>query len=107
MRVPTKNVFLTVDGVATRLAIRELKRAKIDSQPQLFSHEVHAGFKSLRTSAAFTAGCKMLICPAVFIRPVMAPHTRAAPNESQQSGPLQHLEKVLCALPGGEWGERR
>jgi hypothetical protein len=45
MRVPTKNVLLTVDGVATRLAIRELKRAKIDSQPQLFSHEVRAGIQ--------------------------------------------------------------
>jgi len=35
MRVPTKNVFLTADGVATRLAIRELKKAKIDPGPLL------------------------------------------------------------------------
>jgi len=29
MRVPTKNVFLTANGVATRLAIRELKKANL------------------------------------------------------------------------------
>ena len=30
VKVPTRNPFLTTDGVATRLAIRELKKAKID-----------------------------------------------------------------------------
>ena len=34
-KAPTKNLFLTVDGVATRLAIRELKKAKIDPRPLL------------------------------------------------------------------------
>ena len=33
VRVPTRDLFLTVDGVATRLAIRELKKAKIDPGP--------------------------------------------------------------------------
>ena len=35
MKVPTRNLFLTTDGVATRLAIRELKKAKIDPGPLL------------------------------------------------------------------------
>jgi len=34
-RAPTRNLFLTADGVATRLAIRELKKAKIDPAPLL------------------------------------------------------------------------
>jgi AraC-like DNA-binding protein len=34
-KAPTKNPFLTVDGVATRLAIRELKKARIDPGPLL------------------------------------------------------------------------
>src|SRR6516225_197526 len=34
-KAPTKNPFLTTDGVATRLAIRELKKAKIDPGPLL------------------------------------------------------------------------
>jgi hypothetical protein len=29
VKVPTTTLFLTADGVATRLAIRELKKAKI------------------------------------------------------------------------------
>jgi AraC-like DNA-binding protein len=35
VKVPTRDVFLTADGVATRLAIRELKKAKIDPGPLL------------------------------------------------------------------------
>jgi hypothetical protein len=35
VKVPTRNPFLTTDGVATRLAIRELKKAKIDPGPLL------------------------------------------------------------------------
>jgi hypothetical protein len=35
VKVPTRNLFLTADGVATRLAIRELKKAKIDPGPLL------------------------------------------------------------------------
>jgi hypothetical protein len=35
VKVPTKDVFLTADGVATRLARRELKKAKIDPGPLL------------------------------------------------------------------------
>jgi AraC-like DNA-binding protein len=35
VKVPTKDVFLTADGVATRLAMRELKKAKIDPGPLL------------------------------------------------------------------------
>jgi AraC-like DNA-binding protein len=35
VKVPTKDVFLTADGVATRLAMRELKKAKIDPEPLL------------------------------------------------------------------------
>ena len=35
VKVPTRNLFLTTDGVATRLAIRELKTAKIDPGPLL------------------------------------------------------------------------
>jgi hypothetical protein len=35
VKVPTRNLFLTTDGVATRLAIRELKKAKIDPGPLL------------------------------------------------------------------------
>jgi Arabinose-binding domain of AraC transcription regulator, N-term len=35
VNVPTRNPFLTTDGVATRLAIRELKKAKIDPGPLL------------------------------------------------------------------------
>ena len=34
-KVPTRDVFLTADGVATRLAIRELKMAKLDPRPLL------------------------------------------------------------------------
>jgi hypothetical protein len=32
---PTRDAFLTADGVATRLTIRELKKAKIDPEPLL------------------------------------------------------------------------
>ena len=35
MKAQTRDVFLTADGVATRLAIRELKKAKIDPGPLL------------------------------------------------------------------------
>ena len=35
VKVPTRDVFLTADGIATRLAIRELKKAKIDPGPLL------------------------------------------------------------------------
>jgi hypothetical protein len=35
VKVPTRKLFLTADGVATRLAIRELKKAKIDPGPLL------------------------------------------------------------------------
>jgi AraC-like DNA-binding protein len=35
VKVPTTTLFLTADGVATRLAIRELKKAKIDPEPLL------------------------------------------------------------------------
>jgi AraC-like DNA-binding protein len=35
VKVPTKEAFLTADGVATRLAIRALKKAKIDPGPLL------------------------------------------------------------------------
>jgi AraC-like DNA-binding protein len=35
VKVPTRDVFLTADGVATRLAIKELKKAKIDPGPLL------------------------------------------------------------------------
>jgi hypothetical protein len=34
-KVAAKNLFLTVNGIATRLAIRELKKAKIDPCPLL------------------------------------------------------------------------
>jgi hypothetical protein len=33
--VPTRDLFLTTNGVAARLAIRELKRAKINPEPLL------------------------------------------------------------------------
>jgi hypothetical protein len=35
VKVPTRDLFLTADGVATRLAIRELRKAKIDPGPLL------------------------------------------------------------------------
>jgi AraC-like DNA-binding protein len=35
VKIPTRDVFLTADGVATRLAMRELKKAKIDPGPLL------------------------------------------------------------------------
>jgi AraC-like DNA-binding protein len=35
VKIPTKDVFLTADGVATRLAIRELTKANIDPGPLL------------------------------------------------------------------------
>ena len=35
VKAPTRDPFLTADGVATRLAIRELKKTKIDSGPLL------------------------------------------------------------------------
>jgi AraC-like DNA-binding protein len=35
VKVPTRDAFLTADGVVTRLAIRELKKAKIDAGPLL------------------------------------------------------------------------
>jgi AraC-like DNA-binding protein len=45
VKVPTRDLFLTADGVATRLAIRELKKAKIDPGPLL----VKAGISLLKT----------------------------------------------------------
>jgi AraC-like DNA-binding protein len=41
---PTRDAFLTADGVATRLTIRELKKAKIDPEPLL----AKAGISPLR-----------------------------------------------------------
>jgi hypothetical protein len=35
VKAPTRNPFLATDGVATRLAIRELKKAKVDPVPLL------------------------------------------------------------------------
>src|SRR6516162_4489516 len=35
VKAPTRDPFLTADGVATRLTIRELKKARIDPQPLL------------------------------------------------------------------------
>ena len=35
VKAPTRNPFLATDGVATRLAIRELKKAKVDTVPLL------------------------------------------------------------------------
>jgi AraC-like DNA-binding protein len=35
VKTPTRDLFLTADGVATRLTIRELKKAKIDPRPLL------------------------------------------------------------------------
>jgi len=43
-KVPTRDIFLTADGVATRLAMRELKKAKIDPAPLL----VRAGISLLK-----------------------------------------------------------
>src|ERR1700720_1796596 len=46
VKVPTRNPFLTTDGVATRLAIRELKKAKIDPGPLLAAAMPVIGFLS-------------------------------------------------------------
>src|SRR5262249_24774621 len=44
VKVPTRDLFLTANGVATRLAIRELKKARIDPGPLL----VKAGISLLK-----------------------------------------------------------
>ena len=40
VKVPTRDAFLTADGVVTRLAIRELKKAKIDPKPLLAKADI-------------------------------------------------------------------
>jgi hypothetical protein len=51
VKAATRNVFLTTDGVATRLAIRELKKARIDPGPLLAKAGISLGEKPKRLGA--------------------------------------------------------